>query len=152
MKILRKPQINAAVIAVISALYAVMFSLISGHVEFDRILDHANILNSAFWNAWTVFLKQGNLKYIGYSYLVVTIVIVIASFAKRRNYDEYQTSVLGKGIIVMGIALVALFPIALLLVLSDPQYAIETVMFLAVVHWAIVLIADSVLVLQWVKG
>ena len=97
-------------------------------------------------------LKQGNLKYIGYSYLVVTIVIVIASFAKRRNYDEYQTSILGKGIIVMGIALVALFPIALLLVLSDPQYAIETVMFLVVVHWAIVLIADSVLVLQWVKG
>ena len=134
MKILRKPQINAAVIAVISALYAVMFSLISGHVEFDRILDHANTLNSAFWNAWTVFLKQGNLKYIGYSYLVVTIVIVIAAFAKRRNYDEYQTSILGKGIIVMGIALVALFPIALLLVLSDPQYAIETVMFLVVVH------------------
>ena len=152
MKILRKPQINAAVIAVISALYAVMFSLISGHVEFDRILDHANTLNSAFWNAWTVFLKQGNLKYIGYSYLVVTIVIVIAAFAKRRNYDEYQTSILGKGIIVMGIALVALFPIALLLVLSDPQYAIETVRFLVVVHWAIVLIADSVLVLQWVKG
>ena len=152
MKILRKPQINAAVIAVISALYAVMFSLISGHVEFDRILDHANTLNSAFWNAWTVFLKQGNLKYIGYSYLVVTIVIVIAAFAKRRNYDEYQTSILGKGIIVMGIALVALFPIALLQVLSDPQYAIETVMFLVVVHWAIVLIADSVLVLQWVKG
>ena len=152
MKILRKPQINAAVIAVISALYAVMFSLISGHVEFDRILNHANTLNSAFWNAWTVFLKQGNLKYIGYSYLVVTIVIVIASFAKRRSYDEYQTSILGKGIIVMGIALVALFPIALLLVLSDPQYAIETVMFLVVVHWAIVLIADSVLVLQWDKG
>lgn len=152
MKILRKPQINAAVIAAISALYAVMFSLISGHVEFDRILEHANTLNSAFWNAWTVFLKQGNLKYIGYSYLVVTIVIVIASFAKRRNYDEYQTSILGKGIMVMGIALVALFPIALLLVLSDPQYAIETVMFLVVVHWAIVLIADSVLVLQWVKG
>ena len=151
MKILRKPQINAAVIAVISALYAVMFSLISGHVEFDRILDHANTF-SAFWTAWTVFLKQGNLKYIGYSYLVVTIVIVIAAFAKRRNYDEYQTSILGKGIIVMGIALVALFPIALLLVLSDPQYAIETVMFLVVVHWAIVLIADSVLVLQWVKG
>lgn len=152
MKILRKPQINAAVIAVISIFYAAMFGLVSGHVEFDRILDHTNTLNSAFWNAWTVFLKQGNLKYIGYSYLVVTIVIVIASFAKRRNYDEYQTSILGKGIIVMGITLVALFPIALLLVLSDPQYAIETVMFLVVVHWAIVLIADSVLVLQWVKG
>lgn len=152
MKILRKPQINAAVIAVISIFYAAMFGLVSGHVEFDRILDHTNTLNSAFWNAWTVFLKQGNLKYIGHSYLVVTIVIVIASFAKRRNYDEYQTSILGKGIIVMGITLVALFPIALLLVLSDPQYAIETVMFLVVVHWAIVLIADSVLVLQWVKG
>ena len=152
MKILRKPQLNAAVIAVISAFYAAMFSLISGHVEFDRILDHANTLNHAFWNAWTVFLKQGNLKYIGYAYLVVTIVIVIASFAKGRNYDEYQTSILGKGIMVMGIALAALFPIALLLVLSDPQYAIETVMLLVVVHWSIVLIADSVLVLQWVKG
>ena len=52
----------------------------------------------------------------------------------------------------MGIALLALFPIAFLLVLSDPQYAIETVMLLVVVHWSIVLSADSVLVLQWVKG
>lgn len=152
MKILRKPQINAAVIAVISAFYAAMFALISGHVEFDRMLDHANTLDYAFWNAWTVFLKQGNLKYIGYAYIAVTIVIGIISFAKRRSYDEYQASILGKGIMVMGIALVVLFPIALLLVLSDPQYAIETVMLLVVVHWSIVLIADSVLVLQWVKG
>ena len=152
MKILRKPQINAAVITVVSLFYAAMFHLVSGHAEFDRTLDHANTLKSAFWNTWTAFLKQGNLKYIGYAYIAVTIVIVIASFAKRRNYDEYQASILEKGIKVMGIALVVLFPIALLLVLSDPQYAIETVMFLVVVHWAIVLIADSVLALQWVKG
>ena len=152
MKILRKPQVNAAAIAVISLFYAAMFSLVSGHAEFDRILDHANTLDSAFWNAWTVFLKQGNLKYIGYAYIAVTLVIVIASFAKGRNYDEYQASIFGKGIMVMGIALLALFPIAFLLVLSDPQYAIETVMLLVVVHWSIVLIVDSVLVLQWAKG
>ena len=149
MKILRKPQINAVIIAVISLFYAAVFILVSGHVEFERILNHANTLDCAFWNTWAVFLKQGNIKYIGYAYIAVTLGIVGASFAGRQTYDEYQISILGKGLMVMGIAMTVLFPISLLLVLSDPRYAIETLIFLAVVHWSAVLIAAFVYTIKW---
>ena len=64
MKILRKPQINAVIVLVISMFYALVFILISGHIEFERIINHANTLNSIFWNGWSAFLKQGNMRYI----------------------------------------------------------------------------------------
>lgn len=70
MKIMRKPQINAVIISAVSMFYALVFILISGHIEFERILNHADTLNSAFWNGWSDFLKQGNMKYIGYAYIV----------------------------------------------------------------------------------
>ncbi len=66
MKIFRKPLINAAVTSIISIFYAFIFVLTSGHIEFERTLNHANTLNSPFWNTWSAFLKQGNAKYIGF--------------------------------------------------------------------------------------
>ncbi len=152
MKILRKPQTNAAIISIVSIFYALVFILISGHMEFERILNHADTLSSAFWTEWSAFLKQGNMKYIGYTYIVVALAIVLLSFIRKRDYDEYQTGILGKGVMVMGTAMVFLFPIALLLVLSDPLYSIETLMFLVVAHWSTVLIADLIYVVKWVKS
>lgn len=152
MKILRKPQTNAVIISVISIFYALVFILTSRHLEFERILNHADTLNSAFWNEWSAFLKQGNMKYIGYAYIAIALAIVILSFIRKRDYDEYQTGILGKGVMVMGMTMVCLFPIALLLVLSDPLYSVETLMFLVVAHWSIALIADLIYVIQWVKS
>lgn len=152
MKILRKPQTNAIIISVVSIFYALVFILISGHLEFERILDHAETLNSPFWNGWSAFLKQGNLKYIGYAYIVLMLAIVIISIVRKRDYDEYQTGILEKGLIVMGAAMILLFPIALILVLSDRSYSIETMMFLVVAHWSIVLLADLIYVIKWVKS
>lgn len=152
MKILRKPQTNAIIISVVSIFYALVFILISGHLEFERILDHAETLNSPFWNDWSAFLKQENLKYIGYAYIVLTLAIVIISIVRKRDYDEYQTGILEKGLIVMGAAMILLFPIALILVLSDRSYSIETMMFLVVAHWSIVLLADLIYVIKWVKS
>ena len=151
MKILRKPQINAVIVLVISMFYALVFILISGHIEFERIINHANTLNSTFWNGWSVFLKQGNMRYIGYAYIILALAIVIVSFIKKRDYDEYQTSILEKAVITMGVALVFLFPVALLLVLSDPSYSIEALMFLLVAHWSSVLIADLIYVIKYSK-
>ena len=91
------------------------------------------------------------MKYIGCAYIAVTLGIVAVSFAGKQNYDEYQVGILGKGVMIMGIAMTALFPIALLLVLSDPSYAIETLMFLVVVHWSAVLIADFVYTIKWCR-
>lgn len=151
MKNLRKPFINVTVISVISIFYAWVFSLISGHIEFERLLNHSMGLNSSFWNSWSTFLKQGNMKYIGYAYIGLTLVIAIISFIKKQDYDEYQASILEKGIMIMGGAMVFLIPIALIMILSDPSYCIETMMFLVVAHWSIVLVADLIYVMKCSK-
>ncbi len=152
MKIIRKPIVNSAVITLISAFYIAIFIIISGHVEFERILDHATTLNSSFWNMWSDFLKQGHLKYVGYSYILLTAAIVISTLIKRRDYDEYQCRMLEKGLIASGIVIVLLFPVAMLLILSEPNYCVETITFLAVAHWSVCLIVDLVYVIKWYRN
>ena len=83
MRILRKPQTNAVIISVVSIFYALVFIIISGHLEFERILNHAETLNSPFWNGWSIFLKQGNMKYIGYAYIALALAIVIISIIRN---------------------------------------------------------------------
>ena len=151
MKILRNPKVNAAVVFIFTAVYAPVFMITSGHIEFERMVTHAATLNSAFWNAWSAFLMQGNLKYIGYAYLVLAAPIVILSLLRKQNYDEYQVGILEKGFLVSGIVTACLFPAALLLVLSDPNYAVEALTLLAVVHGSSVLIADLAYVIKWGK-
>lgn len=151
MKIMRKPFVNAGIILIVSDFYAFLFVLTSGHIEFERILNHAVTSSSPFWNVWSDFLKQGNMKYIGYIYIILAAVIAILSFIRKRDYDEYQISILEKGFIAMGATMVLLFPIALICVLSDHLYSIETLMFLVVIHWSVVLIADLIYVIIWNK-
>jgi len=149
MEIIRKPVVNAAVIALISAFYIAVFFVTSGHGEFARILDHAATLNSGFWNMWSDFLKQGHLKYVGYLYLLLAAAIVIPTLVNRRDYDEYQCRMLEKGFIASGIVMVLLFPVTMLSILSDPNYCVETITFLAVIHWLACLAADLVYVIRW---
>lgn len=152
MKMIRSPKFNVAIILIITAFYSLVFISTSGHVEFERMLNHSSTLNSAFWNTWSAFLVQGNMKYIGYAYIILAVVIVALSFARKQNYDEYQTSMLEKGFIAAGIAMVCLFPLALLLILSEPNYSIETIILLVVVHWSVALLADLVYVIKWSKA
>lgn len=152
MKIIRKPAVNAAVITLISAFYITVFIAISGHVEFLRILDHAVTLNSSFWNGWSDFLKQGHLKYVGYSYIFLTAAIIIPTLMKRRDYDEYQCRMLEKGLIAAGFVMVLLLPIAMLLILSEPNYCVETITFLVVTHWLVCLIVDLIYVIKWSRN
>lgn len=151
MKLLRKPLINAAITSIVSIFYAFIFILTPGHMEFERILNHLDTLNSPFWNAWSAFLKQGNMKYVGYTYIVLAVIIVILSVIRKQDYDEYQIGILEKVFIAMGATMMIVFPIALILVLSDPLYSIETLMFLVVIHWSVVLIADLIYVIKWSK-
>ena len=81
-----------------------------------------------------MLLKQGNLKYIGFFYIALALAIVVLSFIRKREYDEYQTSILEKGFIIMSIVMVLLYPVAFILILSDSNYAIETIVFLVVTH------------------
>lgn len=148
MKLLRKPQIHAAIVSAVSLFYALVFIVISGHIEFEHILSRAGTVNGAFWNGWSAFLKAGHMRYIGYAYLLLTLAIVLLSLSRKRDYDEYQTSIFGKGVMAMGAALVLLFPIVLLMVLSIPAYAAETLLFLVTVHWSIVLSVDLIYVIR----
>ncbi len=151
MKILRNPKINAAIILTITTFYSLVFVVTSGHIEFNRVLDHAGTASLAFWNTWSDFLTHGNIKYIGYIYIALAAAIAILSLKRKRDYDEYQTGILEKGFIFTGIVMVCLFPLALLLILSEPNYSIETIMLLVVVHWSAVLISDLAYVIKWCK-
>lgn len=149
MRQLRNLYTNAAVTAVVSLFYATIFILTSGHLEFERILSHTQTLDHALWNAWSVFLQQGHLKYVGLGYIAAAVLIVAMSLVRRKNYDEYQTRILAVSFMVSGLILLLLFPVVLLLVLSDPHYAVETVLLLVVLHWSAFLIADLFYVVKW---
>lgn len=151
MNLIRNPKINAAIILVITIFYSLVFILTSGHLEFERILGHANTLNSGLWNFWSEFLIRGHLKYIGYVFLALAFAIVILSLIRGKGYDEYQTSILQKGLASAGIVLLCLFPLTLLLILSDPNYSIEAITMLVAAHWSVVLIAELVYILSWSK-
>lgn len=152
MKLLKNPYINAAVIAAISLFYAAMFIIASGSMEFQHSLSHGQTLSNDFWNNWTVFLQQGNLKYFGYAYLILAVVILALSFVRGKRYDEYQVGILSVSLIATGIMLLFFFPFALLFVLSDRNYAIEMLTFLVVAHWSVFLLVNLIYSIKWCRG
>lgn len=152
MRILRKPAMNAAIVTLISIFYAAVFIITSKHIEFDRLLNHSSTLRIDFWNMWSDFLKHGRLKYIGYLYVLLAVAIIVFSLFKRRDFDEYQGHMLEIGLITCSIVMIALFPIAFLLILSDSNYSIESITFLVVVHWLVILVADLIYVIKWSRS
>lgn len=152
MKLIKNPYINASITAIVSFFYAAVFILTSGHIEFEQILGHEETLNNALWNSWSAFLKQGNLKYIGYVYILIAVCVIVLSTIRRKNYDEYQTGILATSFIVNGFIMLILFPAALLLILSDPNYAVETIMLLIVAHWSVFLIVNLIYTIKWCRG
>lgn len=152
MRIMKNPYINAIVTSVISLAYAAVFILTSGHIEFERTLPHIQTLNHTFWNNWSAFLCHGNLKYIGYVYIAAAISMIILSTIRKKDYDEYQTCILTTSFVAMGVVMLLLFPAALFLVLSDPNYAAEILLFLVVVHWSVFLIATLIHTIKWCRG
>lgn len=152
MKFFRKPAVNAAVISLISAFYAFVFIFTSGHMEFESMLNHSKTLNSSFWNGWSDFIKNGNIKYIGCFYIAMALIIVIFSLIRKKEYDEYQAGVFEKGVMIMGAVMLFLFPVTLILILSDANYAVEMLMFLVTAHWTVVLAADLIYVIRWINS
>ena len=149
MKLMKHPYVNAAITASISLLYGVIFFVTSGHLELERMLQHAPTLNHGFWNGWSAFIGRGCLKYIGCAYILAALCVVVLSFIRRADYDEYQAGILSVSFIITGILMVLLFPAALVLTLSDPNYAIETTLFLVVAHWSIFLAVNLAYTAKW---
>lgn len=149
MRMLKNPYIHAALTLIISLIYGAIFILISGNPEFEGMLNHSNTLNSTFWNNWSSFLRQGDLKYIGYLYIALAVCMITLSFLRKKNYDEYQAGILSGSLVSTGLFLLFLFPITLLLVLSDPNYAVEAVLLLIVAHWSVFLMTNLIYAVKW---
>ncbi len=152
MRILRNPRINALLISIVSVFYAILFIFTSNHVEFMRLLSSSKTLNSDFWNGWSVFIQNGNMKYIGYVIIALTLVIIVLTILGKQKYDEYQVNILEKGLITAGIITVFMLPMALLLVLSDRNYVIESLFLLLTIQWLGVLATDLIYTAKYFKS
>lgn len=152
MKLMRHPYVNAAITASISLFYGAVFLVTSGHLEFERMLRHAQTVNHAFWNGWSAFVGQGCLKYVGCAYILAALCVVLLSVVRKRDYDEYQAGLLSMSFMVTGIVLLFLFPVALLLILSDRNYAMEVSLFLVVAHWSVFLAVNLVCTVKWCRA
>mgnify|MGYP000498300104 CR=1 FL=1 len=136
-------------IALLSVLNAFLFIFTSTHIEFNRLLTHGETLQSDFWNSWSSFIINGNMKYIGYVFLFTALIIILLTLFKKRKYDEYQVNVLGRCIMLAGLVTLLLLPIALIIILSDPNYAVATILFLLTAQWTSVLIMDIVYTVKY---
>ena len=122
MKLLRKPWVNALVIGSISLFYGLVFVFISRTEAFKGLLGNGVTVQSKFWNTWNAFLKAGNHRYICYAFLALGAVIVLLTLIRRREYDEYQTGILEKCLILSAVASFFGIPYLLLMVLGDLCY------------------------------
>lgn len=137
-------------ISFISAIYSFLFIFTSGHIEFLRLLPESKTLQSDFWNGWSDFIRAGNMKYIGYIIIVLTLTILLLMLFKRtKKYDEYQISILSRSLMVAGVLSIMIIPVVMVLLLSDPNYAVETIFLFAVIQWGGVLLGDFIYVIKY---
>lgn len=149
MSLLKQPVINVLFIGFMSAIYSFIFIFTAGHMEFVSMLSNGT-LNSAFWNGWSDFIRTGNMKLIAYLIIGLTVAIVLFIVAKRKKkYDEYQVSILAKSLIVAGILSILMVPFIMILVLSDPNYRIETIFLFATIQWISVLVSYLIYVMKF---
>lgn len=69
-------------------------------------------------------------------------------FKRPKKYDEYQLALLNKSLVIAGVLSVLSVPAIMVLILSDPSYAVETIFLFAVVQWLVILGADLVYVIK----
>lgn len=149
MKILKHPIINMIFIIIMSTVYSFLFIFTSDHIEFLRLTSKSKTLQSDFWNGWSDFIREGNMKYLGYIIIGLTIIILLLMIFKRiKKYDEYQVSILSRSLIIAGVLSIISVPIIMILLLSDPNYAIETIFLFSVIQWFGVLISDLIYVVN----
>lgn len=141
MNLVKHSSINLMFLVIMSFLYSFIFIFTSNHIEFTRLLPNNVTLDSSFWNSWSDFIRIGNMKYVGYSIIVFTIIILSLALIKRsEKFDEYQVSILSKSILIAGIFSIGLVPIVMIMILSDPNYTIAVMFLFATIQWLGVLV------------
>ena len=136
MNIVKHSFFNLMFLVVMSFLYSFLFISTSNHLEFTRLLSKNTTLSSPFWNSWSDFILAGNMKFVGYFIITLTIVILIIAFIKRAKvFDEYQVSILSRSVLIAGILSIGLVPIVMIIILSDTNYTIATMFLFATIQW-----------------
>lgn len=149
MTLFKNPFTNIIFIIFMSAVYSFIFIFTSDHIEFLGLLSHTQTLNSPFWNEWSNFIKAGNMKFIGYFIISLTVIILLFMAIKRtKNYDEYQLSILNRCFIIAGFMSILMVPVMMIMLLSDPNYAIETILLFASVQWVSVIVLYLIYVIR----
>ena len=149
MTLFKNPFTNIIFIIFMSVVYSFIFIFTSDHIEFLGLLSHTQTLNSPFWNEWSDFIKAGNMKFIGYFIIGLTVIILLCMTIKRTtNYDEYQLSILNRCIIAAGFISIVMVPVVMVMLLSDPNYAIETIFLFASVQWVSVIVLYLIYVIR----
>ena len=112
MKSLKNPMTNAIYIALITAIYAIIFIVSSEFVfKYDHFLSDSR---------WSLFIQNKNMKYVGLGMIGVAIIIDTFSALRRKKFDEYQIITLEKIMLFNGSFLNIIFPLSLLYLFLYP--------------------------------
>lgn len=131
MKVIKSRGVTSLFVVLLSVFHAFIFIFTSNHPEFNRLLSKKDTLQG-FWNEYSAFVAVGNMKYIGYLLLLLSLVVCGLYFIKRKGASERMKS---NNVLMVGGGLsLLLYPILLLLVLSDSNYAIESVFLMGTIQ------------------
>ena len=121
-EIIKNPMTNAIYIALITAIYAIIFIVSSEFVfKYDHFLSDSR---------WSLFIQNKNMKYVGLGMIGVAIIIDTFSALRRKKFDEYQIITLEKIMLFNGSFLNIIFPLSLFILIFVPAYFVETIFFL----------------------
>ena len=129
MKSLKNPMTNAIYIALITAIYAIIFIVSS---EFVFLSD----------SRWSLFIQNKNMKYVGLGMIGVAIIIDTFSALRRKKFDEYQIITLEKIMLFNGSFLNIIFPLSLFILIFVPAYFVETIFFFILFQWLCMIITE----------
>ena len=128
MKSLKNPMTNAIYIALITAIYAIIFI-----VKYDHFLSDSR---------WSLFIQNKNMKYVGLGMIGVAIIIDTFSALRRKKFDEYQIITLEKIMLFNGSFLNIIFPLSLFILIFVPAYFVETIFFFILFQWLCMIITE----------
>lgn len=134
MKSLKNPMTNAIYIALITAIYAIIFIVSSEFVfKYDHFLSDSR---------WSLFIQNKNMKYVGLGMIGVAIIIDTFSALRRKKFDEYQIITLEKIMLFNGSFLNIIFPLSLFILIFVPAYFVETIFFFILFQWLCMIITE----------
>lgn len=139
INLLKKPIYNIILISIFTAFYTALFLYTSGS-SYHHFMEVGTSANSAM-ALWNAFLLAGNQRYIAYTLLALTVLVVVLLLF-RRPFDEYHRTLLANCLIVAMILILLCIAVFFLLVLFDPTAVVEKFMLFATLQWATIVVSN----------